>query len=78
MDFVTNPVFGLRQARISLPSELLLDALELVGASEPRIGGDIVDRLGAQELSDLHVIAKRYFFEPIHHIAQVILADFKV
>lgn len=75
LNFCTNLVFDLSQPGKSQPSNLVLDPLELIGATEAWVGFNVVDGFTRQDLMNGNPIAQRDLFEPIHHFAQMILAD---
>lgn len=75
MDPCANRILRLRQPGKTPPADLVLDALELVGPAQARIGFESANRAVAENLADLQSIPQGNFLEPIHEIAQMIFPD---
>jgi len=75
LNFRANRIFGLSQPGKPEAANLLFDPFEPVSAAKARVGGAVIDRLTGQDRVNSPSIAERNFFQPIHQIAQVILAD---
>src|SRR5262245_36715009 len=71
-------ILGFRETRKSEPPKLILDASKLIGPAEARVGPYVRDRLAGQDFVNRRPIAQHGFFQPIHRIAQMILADFEI
>jgi len=75
MDPRADRILRLRQAGETPPADLVLDALELVGPAQARIGFERGNRAVAENLPDLQPIPQGDLLEPIHQIAKMIFAD---